>query len=87
MIITSRFSPLPLQPVQPDGFPGLAAPAFAKAAGGVRAGGLELLLCGHEHRSGCAGVPRHCATAGRHAGAHPQVTAGAARVGHPGKAF
>lgn len=68
---------LPSQQVQQDGFPGLAAPAVAKAAGSVWAGRLELLLTKHKHRGGRAGVPGHHAAAGRHAGAHPQVEAGA----------
>ncbi|XP_027575917.1 uncharacterized protein LOC113987432 isoform X2 [Pipra filicauda] len=70
----------PRQPVQKDGFPGLAAPAFAKAAGGVQPGRLELLLSRHEHHSGSAGVPRCRTTAHWHAGAHTQVMAGAARM-------
>lgn len=64
------------QPVQQDGLPGLAAPAAAQAAGGVWAGGLELVLPGHECRRGRAGGAGCRSAAGRHAGAHPQVVAG-----------
>lgn len=69
------------QPVQQDGLPGLAAPAAAQAAGGVWAGGLELLLSGHERRRGRAGGAGCRSTAGRHAGAHPQVVVGLGAVG------
>lgn len=72
---------LPSQQVQQDGFPGLAAPAVAKAAGGVRAGRLELLLTKHKHRGGRAGVPGRRAAVGWHAEAHPQVEAGAGAAG------
>lgn len=75
------FLPSPPQPVQQDGFPGLVAPALAEAAGGFRAGRLELLLSGHEHHGGRVGVSRHHAAAGRHAGALPQVTVGAGAAG------
>lgn len=84
--VSCCFSSLPLQPVQQDGFPGLAAPAVAKAAGGVRAGRLELLLSGHKHRGGHAGVPGRCAAADRHAGACPQVVVGAGAAGVSGGA-
>lgn len=69
------------QPIQQDGLPGLAAPAAAQAAGGVWAGGLELVLPGHEHRRGRAGGAGCRSTAARHAGAHPQVVAGLGAVG------